>query len=87
MVEGAGYELVDAVSQRGRRPWLVRVIVDRPEGDGRVSVERCADVSRELETHLDAADAIPGSYCLEVSTPGLDRVSLRSAGAPPAPTE
>ena len=77
VVEGAGFELVDVAFRRGRRPWLVRVTVDTRESDGRVPVERCAEVSREIETHLDTADAIPGSYRLEVSSPGLDRVLAR----------
>jgi ribosome maturation factor RimP len=77
VVEQAGFELVDALVTRGRPPWLLRVTIDTPAGDGRVSVERCADVSRELETQLDAADAIRASYRLEVSSPGLDRVLAR----------
>ena len=77
VVEQAGLELVDAVVTHGPSPWLLRVTIDTPEGDGRVSVERCADVSREIETQLDAADAIPVSYRLEVSSPGLDRVLAR----------
>jgi ribosome maturation factor RimP len=77
VVESAGLELVDATITGGRPPWLLRVTLDTPEGDGRVSVERCARVSRELESHLDAADAIPGAYRLEVSSPGLDRVLAR----------
>lgn len=77
VVEGAGLELVDATTTGGRPPSLLRVTIDTPQGDGRVSVERCAAVSRELESHLDAADAIPGPYRLEVSSPGLDRMLAR----------
>jgi ribosome maturation factor RimP len=77
VVEGAGFELVDATITRGRLPWLLRVTIDTPESDGRVSIERCAEVSREIGTHLDAADAIPVSYRLEVSSPGLDRLLAR----------
>lgn len=77
VVEGAGLELVDAMMTRGRPPWLLRVTIDTPEGDGRVPVERCASVSREIETHLDAADVIDRAYRLEVSSPGLDRVLAR----------
>jgi ribosome maturation factor RimP len=77
VVTGAGLELVDALLARGRRPWLLRVTIDTPDGDGRVPVDRCAEVSREIESSLDAADAIPGAYRLEVSSPGLDRVLAR----------
>ena len=77
VVESSGLELVDVLITRGRRPWLLRVTLDTPEGDGRVSVERCAAVSRELGTHLDAADAVSAEYRLEVSSPGLDRLLAR----------
>jgi ribosome maturation factor RimP len=77
VVEAAGLELVDIVLLRGRRPWSLRVTIDTPAGDGRVPVDGCAAVSREISTHLDAADAIPGSYRLEVSSPGLDRLLAR----------
>jgi ribosome maturation factor RimP len=77
VVEDAGFELVDVLVTRGRRPWLLRVTIDTREGDGRVPVERCADVSREIETQLDVEDAIPVSYRLEVSSPGLDRLLAR----------
>lgn len=77
VVVDAGFELVDVLVRRGGTPWLVRVTIDTPAGDGRVSIERCADVSREIETVLDAADAIAASYRLEVSSPGLDRVLAR----------
>jgi ribosome maturation factor RimP len=76
-VEDAGYELVDLVLVRGRGPWQLRVTVDTVSGDGRVPVDRLAAVSRELGTLLDARDAIPQAYRLEVSSPGLDRVLAR----------
>jgi ribosome maturation factor RimP len=77
VVEGSGLELVDVMITRGGRPRLLRVTIDTPQGDGGVSVERCAEVSREIETQLDAADAIAGEYQLEVSSPGLDRLLAR----------
>lgn len=77
VVEAAGLEVVDVVVTRGRPPWLLRVIIDTPEGDGRVAIEVCADVSREIETHLDAEDAVASRYNLEVSSPGLNRVLAR----------
>jgi ribosome maturation factor RimP len=77
VVESSGLELVDVMVARGGRPRLLRVTIDTPQGDGRVSVERCADVSREIETQLDAADAVTGEYQLEVSSPGLDRLLAR----------
>lgn len=77
VVRDAGLELVDALLTRGRAPWLLRVTVDTPEADGRVAIERCAAVSREIGSQLDAADAIAVPYRLEVSSPGLDRLLAR----------
>ncbi len=73
VVESHALELVDVELHKGRGPWILRVIVDTPSGDGRVGVELCAGVSRELGTHLDAHDAIPVRYRLEVSSPGLSK--------------
>ncbi len=77
VVGDAGFELVDALLTRGREPWLLRITIDTPEGDGRVPIDRCAGVSREIGSQLDAADTIPVSYRLEVSSPGLDRLLAR----------
>jgi len=49
----------------------LRVVVDRP--DGTVGIDDCAAVSQFLSAALDVEDLIPGSYRLEVSSPGLDR--------------
>jgi ribosome maturation factor RimP len=77
VVEHAGLELVDVTLRRGRPPWLLRITLDTKAGDGRVLVDQCAALSREIGTQLDVADAIPGSYQLEVTSPGLDRVLAR----------
>jgi ribosome maturation factor RimP len=67
-------QLVDVEVARNRGTGLLRVTVDNSNGDGRVAITRCVAISREVETLLDAADAMPGAYQLEVSSPGLDRV-------------
>lgn len=73
IVQAHGFELVTADLIRGRGPWELRVTVDTPAGDGHVSIDACATLSRELGTNLDAIDAIPVRYKLEVGSPGLDR--------------
>jgi ribosome maturation factor RimP len=77
IVAAYGLELVDVERHQGRAPWKVRVIVDTPAGDGRVAIERCAQVSREIGVNFDAHDTIPVAYLLEVSSPGFDRVLAR----------
>jgi len=66
--------LVDVEVAKNRGMGLVRITVDHPSGDGRVEIERCVAISREVETLLDAADQMMGAYKLEVTSPGLDRV-------------
>ena len=85
VVDEAGFELVDVQLARGGRPWTLKVTIDTPESDGRVSVDKCAAVSRELGSQLDVADAIEANYRLEVSSPGLDRdptADLRATAIP-----
>ena len=74
VVADHGFELVDADVARGPSGSVVRVVIDTPAGDGRVPIDDCARVSRELETCLDAAGLVALPYTLEVSSPGLDRV-------------
>jgi ribosome maturation factor RimP len=77
VVDEHGCELVDVELSRGQGRGLLRIIVDTPGLDGRVPIERCVAISREVETLLDAGDVMPGAYQLEVSSPGLDRVLSR----------
>jgi len=69
-VEALGFELVDAELTGGGHHPTLRVYIDSPRG---ITVDDCADVSRQLSAILDVEDPIPGSYTLEVSSPGLDR--------------
>ncbi|MCL2000347.1 MAG: ribosome maturation factor RimP [Planctomycetes bacterium] len=44
------------------------------EAAGRpVDIEDCARLSRHLSVALDVEDLVPGSYTLEISSPGFDR--------------
>ncbi|HEV2175906.1 MAG TPA: ribosome maturation factor RimP [Terriglobia bacterium] len=65
-----GLFLVDVELKGGRSNQLLRVYIDKPEG---VSHADCQLVSEQLSAILDVEDLIPGSYTLEVSSPGLDR--------------
>lgn len=74
VVADHGFELVLADVLRGPSGSVVRIVIDTCAGDGRVGIDECARVSREIETCLDAGDAVRPPYTLEVSSPGLDRV-------------
>jgi ribosome maturation factor RimP len=69
-VEALGFELVDVELAGGGRSPTLRVYIDSPHG---ITVDNCADVSRQLSAIFDVEDPLPGSYSLEVSSPGLDR--------------
>lgn len=65
-----GLALVDVELKGGRANALLRIYIDKPTG---VSHADCQLVSEQLSAMLDVEDLIPGSYTLEVSSPGLDR--------------
>ncbi len=77
VVEHHGFELVDVLVAGGGGSSVIQVTIDSALGDGSVSIDLCAEVSREIETQLDANEAVAGSYRLEVSSPGLDRILAR----------
>ena len=64
-----GFELADLDAHLGRRG-LLRLFIDREQG---VTLEDCERVSEQLGAWLDVEDPLPGSYVLEVSSPGFDR--------------
>ena len=65
-----GLTLVDVELKGSRGTRLLRVYIDKPGG---VSHADCELVSEQLSAMLDVEDPFPGSYTLEVSSPGLDR--------------
>jgi ribosome maturation factor RimP len=73
-LDGMGYRLV-RVQVSGRDGQTVQIMAERP--DGSMRIEDCEQVSRALSPLLDAFDPVPGSYRLEVSSPGIDRPLVR----------
>jgi ribosome maturation factor RimP len=74
----SGLELVEVEFRGSGQARMLRVFLDKPgavAGDPLAGVTHgdCANFSREFGTILDVEDAVPGSYTLEVSSPGLDR--------------
>lgn len=76
-----GVVLVDLEWLTERAGWTLRLTIER-EGatdvGGGVTLDDCADVSRDVSSVLDVEDLIAHHYNLEVSSPGLDR-RLRTA--------
>jgi len=82
VAQSYGLEIFEVQFRREGRGMVLRVLLDRPgpsaTAEDSVSVEDCAEVSRELSALLDVEDVVPTAYVLEVSSPGLDR-PLRQA--------
>ena len=79
----SGLEVVNIEFLGGGKARVLRVFLDKPAAGNDplagVTHEDCANFSREFGTILDVEDVMPGSYTLEVSSPGLDRKLVKAA--------
>jgi ribosome maturation factor RimP len=84
----SGLEVVEVEFLGGGKARMLRVFLDKPSAgndpqadlsQSGVTHEDCANFSREFGTILDVEDVMPGSYTLEVSSPGLDRKLTKAA--------
>ncbi|PLZ22887.1 ribosome maturation factor RimP [Fischerella thermalis WC542] len=64
-------EIVGVVFHTNQRPPVLRVDIRNPHQD--TGLDDCERMSRALEATLDAAEVIPDTYVLEVSSPGISR--------------
>lgn len=69
-VEGLGYSLWGISCPGGGGKRRILIYIDGPDG---VTVDACAEVSRQVGLVLEMEDAVPGAFTLEVSSPGLER--------------
>ncbi|NWF75730.1 MAG: ribosome maturation factor RimP [Nitrospirae bacterium] len=69
VAEEYGVEIFD-IELLGTGKILLRVIIDK---EGGITLDDCERFSKRLGALLDIEDPIPGSYTLEISSPGLDR--------------
>jgi ribosome maturation factor RimP len=74
LVESAGLEFWGLKMAGGKKQGVLKVFIDHEDG---VTVDQCAEVSRNLSVMLDVEDPIPGKYSLEVSSPGIEREFFR----------
>src|SRR5580765_916250 len=79
----SGLEVLDIEFLGGGKARMLRVFLDKPAAGtdplAGVTHADCANFSREFGTILDVEDVMPGSYTLEVSSPGLDRKLVKPA--------
>ena len=76
VVEGLGFIYWGLELQSHGKRIVLRVFIDSEEG---VSIQHCADVSRQISAVLDVEDPLKGGYVLEVSSPGWDRPLFRES--------
>jgi ribosome maturation factor RimP len=83
VASSSGLEIVEIEFLGGGKARMLRVFLDKPAAGADplagVTHEDCANFSREFGTILDVEDVMPGSYTLEVSSPGLDRRLIKAA--------
>ena len=70
VIESEGLEIIDLECLKMKFRWLVRIFIDK---EGGVTIDDCSEISKQVGDILDVYDVLPGSYTLEVSSPGLDR--------------
>lgn len=63
-------EFVHAEVAGSKRDSVVRIFIDKHDG---LTIEDCSGFSHAVEAVFDAEDFIPGTYVLEVSSPGIER--------------
>jgi ribosome maturation factor RimP len=83
VASSSGLEIVEIEILGGGKARMLRVFLDKASAGtdplAGVTHEDCANFSREFGTILDVEDVMPGSYTLEVSSPGLDRKLIKAA--------
>ena len=70
IVSSEGLELVEVEIKGSLNRRIVRIFIDKPEG---ITHADCERISHQVGAELEIEDLIPGTYTLEVSSPGLTR--------------
>ena len=76
IVSRIGVEILEIQYLSNNKLPVLQLIIDKPIQAGpqsRVTIDECAQVSRDLSLALEAEEVFPDPYRLEVSSPGLDR--------------
>ena len=70
LLEEMDLELVEIQFRRESNGWVLRFFIDSEQG---VTIDDCANASREISAYLEVEDIIDHAYHLEVSSPGAER--------------
>lgn len=74
LADELGLTIWDVRFEKEGSMWVLLVVIDK---EGGVSINDCEALSRPLDKKLDEADPIEQSYCLEVSSAGIERELTR----------
>lgn len=74
VITGLGFIFVGLQQFPQGKHSLLRLYIDKPTG---LSIDDCAEVSRQVGALLDVEATDLAQYTLEVSSPGLDRLLFR----------
>jgi ribosome maturation factor RimP len=69
-----GIEIVEIDLKGAGRHQVLLIVIDKPAG---VTHGDCEFISQQVGTILDVEDVVPGTYNLEVSSPGVERKLLK----------
>lgn len=70
IAEEMGLRIWDVKFVKEGAMWYLRIFIDKDSG---VSIEDCENLTRAIDKPLDDLDPIEQNYCLEVSSPGIER--------------
>lgn len=70
-----GYEIVDVEYVKEHGDYFLRIYIDK---EGGVGLDDCQLFSQSFSEIFDPIDPIPGSYSLEISSPGVERPLKRA---------
>jgi len=70
LLEAEGMSLIDIQWNRRGRRWALILFIEK---EGGVSLDDCAQISRQVGERIEVDTVIDHAYTLEVSSPGLDR--------------
>jgi ribosome maturation factor RimP len=65
-----GYELVD-ISTRGGGGFFLEILIDK---EGGITIGECGKFNRTVSSWIESQGLFRGSFTIDVSSPGLDRV-------------
>jgi ribosome maturation factor RimP len=71
-----GVDVVELIWRSDQRGWVFYLTIERPDSPDPslgITLDLCADISRDLSAALDVAEVSSARYRLEVGSPGVER--------------